>query len=1036
MSELDFQIDFYQELHAHWSTLNESSSEDEIFELTLVFMIQKLGFERCILFVQDDESGLFKVKSQAGYNAIEQQIRLKIINLLLSGEIVEKLRLTGKSIIHTQTHPNTLVEKLTDSLFLNEARYDLFGGDIEVPYGLIVVGNSSPSPRIEIENKLVQVLLKNVISNLANAINNRNFYQAWNNERHRLQQHIAIRTQELRAQKDTFEAIYYTSKDGIAILDVHTSAFLDANPAYIEMTGFTKDELLRTSCIALSIEKDKERSKIAMQEVMDKGFVKDFVKTCKAKNGHQVNVVMSLVLMSDGQRVLVTNKDLTERIILENALLEAKEKAESAAKMKSAFLATMSHEIRTPMNGILGMSHLALLSGGLNTKQKGYLHKIDRSAKALLRIINDILDFSKIEAGKLSIEQTEFDLYELIEHVFSHIASQAEEKRIELITQFPANLSPQSYGDSLRLSQVLTNLLSNAVKFTHQGEVALLVEIVSPEQLRFTVSDTGIGLSSEQQTHLFESFTQADSSTSRKYGGTGLGLAISKQLVELMGGKIWLQSKLGLGSQFSFEIPLKFTLEEPKQLFSEQNKWLIIGSNNTQNAVLKEISHRLGVTVDVETSENEACNMLELKVQDYQAILIDYRSFKDQSMALINTLYKVKAEFKIISNQSFPKLFSLENPFGMVSDFNLLFDAIIPKPFNLFEVKKIVEDRFNPSTDSENKATQKGPPNLSLLRDNRILLAEDNPINQDVITGLLEESGISIDIAFNGQEAYELTQRNCYDLILMDANMPLMCGLEAARLIREEKSVPIILISAETQPEEKLLLDQKIINAALLKPVQPDALHQLLFEYLRQTPEYALVAPSESLDGHRMEEVHCLTQISVQHLNIKRGLILLGSKPKLYLKVLSNFVEKYRNLSFDTSDQNKQEILHVLRGLSANIGAQHLANLASELQMAPNPKLQDQLENHLQQVIYEIENSLLTSPCVVEIEATQSLAEEQITELFVELKSAALKQSSFACKKALNTLSKQRLNPERQSKVNQALNLIEQRNYQSIVDLL
>ena len=1036
MPELDFQIDFYQALHREWSKLNETSSQKDIFGLALHFITEKLNYERCILFVQDDQSGLFKVHSQAGYKTPEQLVRIKIINLLLSGEIIEQLRLTGESITHSQATTNPLVDKLSDSLFLKEARFDLFGGDINVPFGLIVIGNASNIPRTPVDNRLFQVLSQTVISNLANAINNRNFYQAWNNERQLLQEHIAIRTHELQAQKETFEAIYLTSKDGIAILDVHTSAFLDVNPAYLEMTGFNREELLRTSCVALSKEDDKERSIAVMQEVAQKGFVKDFVKTCIVKNGREVNVIMSLVLMSDGQRMLVTNKDLTSRINLEKALLEAKEKAESAARMKSAFLATMSHEIRTPMNGILGMSHLVLQSG-LNAKQKSYLHKIDRSANSLLRIIDDILDYSKIEAGKLTLDESEFDLYEMVDDVFSHVARPKENKGVELIVRYSTSLDNKIVGDSFRLSQVLTNLISNALKFTEQGEIELSVQAVSNKTVRFEVRDTGIGIAAEQQAKLFESFTQADNTTSRKHGGTGLGLAISKQLVELMGGSIWIKSTLNKGSHFIFEIPLTFQINQttPAPDLKQTDAWLILGANQNQNSALTLIAERLGATVTLATSEKQAIKAIEISSVRYQFILIDPLSFKHSMPALFNLLKQCKQKSLHLAFKETTKIIGIENPYHQMTDhisFYVLYDAIINKPFNPNMIKTTTQQLAD-ATSAINNPEKLFHPGLSTLFKNRILIAEDNAINQAVLIGLLEETGMQIDIADNGKKAYQLAQDNVYNLILMDVHMPLMNGIEAATLIKKERSIPIIIISAETLENEHELTESNIIDGTLLKPVKPSKLYTLLFNFL----EHDVVEP---IINHRATDqsktCNSLTDISVKYIDTQQGLRLMGSKQTLYLKVLKNFVEKYRGFTVEKTKQNLYELMHVLKGLSANIGANRLSDLATELQTAPNQLKQAELEQHLQQVVFEIEDRLLNSQCARDMQSTQRQTNDRISELFIELKASALKQSSLACNKILTELSNNQLAREDRVKVERAIGYINERNYQKIIDLL
>lgn len=340
-----------------------------------------------MVFVQDEDTGLFKIEVSRGYEDFpERQQFLKVVQLLLSGEVVESLRLNGGSLVHTACKPNTIVAKLTNSLFMQESLFELFGGDIEVPYGLIVVGNRADSKAPNIDGSISQICLSNLFSYLSNSINNILFYQAWNTERTRLEDNILLRTQQLRTEKENFEAIYNTSMDGIAVLDVHTSAFLEANPAYEAMTGFTLEELRRTSCLALSVPEDYERSMEVMHQVIETRSVTDFVKSCYVKGQRRITVNMSMALMQDKNRVLVTAKDVSERILLEQQLLQAKFESEEAARVKSDFLAKMSHEIRTPMTGVMGLAELALRQTE-DPSQKGYLQKINQSAQSLLEII-------------------------------------------------------------------------------------------------------------------------------------------------------------------------------------------------------------------------------------------------------------------------------------------------------------------------------------------------------------------------------------------------------------------------------------------------------------------------------------------------------------------------------------------------------------------------------------------------------------------------------------------------------------------------
>ena len=673
MTQFSRHTGFYDKLHQRWRRINETHTLQDIATLALDFAVDELGYQRAVLFIHDDETGLFKARFHRGYTQPAELLPLKIVQLLLSGEIIETLRHSGEPIIHTAEAPHELVQSLLQRLFFGEALMSLFGGDVEVPHGIIVVGNG-PVPAgqaaalVAVTDPVAQVALQNLIVHVSNAVNTSTFYGAWSREKQFLQENIDIRTQEIREQKEQFEAIYQASKDGIAVLDVHTTAFLDANPAYLEMTGFTRAELLRTSCFALTLEEDLEASRQAVADVVSKGFVRDFVKTCVVKGGEQVTVNMSLALMHGNQHILVTAKDMTSRYHLERELLDAKNKAEAAqaalaqqnrtledltanlesmvdtrtqelaralqqaqeaARAKSEFLANMSHEIRTPMNGVLGMTEL-LGSTGLTDDQQQLLRVLQSSGQSLLTIINDILDFSKIEAGKLDLEHIPFSLPTLLVELKDMFAVQAQARELDLTLQYPPDLPERVLGDTTRLRQVFSNLVSNAIKFTHQGGVSISLQATDQADVyQATIRDTGIGMNPQVQAKLFTAFTQADASTTREYGGTGLGLAISATLVQLMQGRIWVESGVGQGSafHFTFRAPRVLPASQPEPMQDApahdlSHLSVLVAEDHPVNRLLVvKFLQKLGIEPDVAHDGVQAVQRVESR--SYDVILMD-----------------------------------------------------------------------------------------------------------------------------------------------------------------------------------------------------------------------------------------------------------------------------------------------------------------------------------------------------------------------------------------------------------------------------
>ena len=1159
----------YTRLYEIGKNINISMDISELYDITCDFATNELNFEKAIIFEHDDSNGWFKVVQSKGYsNPVELKI-LGIINLLLSGEVIEYLRVKGEPIIHTQEYPKQEVKALLKSLFLDEAYLELVGGDKDIPYGLIIIGNSSLDDKYSrlLEDPLLMMALGNFTVQLSNTINNIVFYKAWNNEKEKLEENIIKRTEQIEEQKRNFEAIYNTSKDGIAILDIETTAFLDVNPAYCEMTGYTKEELLRTSCLKLSIPGDHKKGKDIIKRVKKYGYVTNFIKTCIIKDNRKVIVNMSLSLMDDKKRVLISTKDITKqkeqeeileklfegtsdaillikngkfikcndaivttlgyknkeevlnlhpselsplyqpdgelseikanemmqicmekgnhkfdwihlrsdkeefwceitltKIIINNDtlihviwrdislqkqlqgdLLEAKEKAEDATRAKSDFLANMSHEIRTPMNGIIGMSHLALQTD-LLPKQRNHLEKISDSAKSLLGIINDILDFSKIEAGKLSLDKIDFDLYKTIDQVIHHIEFKAHEKNLELIVSYDKNVGKKFYGDSLRISQVLTNLLSNAVKFTRMGEIALHINKVEDNVLQFQVRDTGIGLSKEQQEKLFKSFSQADESTTRKYGGTGLGLSISKQLVEMMNGEIWVESEENRGSVFTFTIELQEKDESLDQVFHKfgDRKILIVDDHPAWHDVLKNTLECFDISVDSAYSGEEALSLVKNCHNDYDLILMDWNMPRLDG---IETIQQMQQECKVCFNRALCKN-NLPVAVIMVSSYRhetivdaakeLGVEIFLQKPINPSLLNDILTNIFLNDVQmnlqyQHNNSSYNISNNLQTLASNNILLVEDNKINQEIILGLLENSGINVDIANNGEEAIDtyLANKTKYQLILMDIQMPIIDGYDATKLIRYyTEDLPIVALSANAMKEDIEKSKEVGMNDHLNKPIDVEKLYEVLFKYLGENEGVEDI----SINTQNLECEDNRLSHNTSAINVQQGFDYLMGNKELYLKLLDNFKTDYENVVLVMGDENFHRMVHTLKGLSGSLGMNKLHSLAIELETTPNEKILEEFQNQLHLVMKEIDQLRSASPN--EFQDKKTISGEEKKALIDQLKEALDFMEPTKSQEILDQLLENKLSLEETNKLEQIRNLVDQYEFEIALEIL
>ncbi|MEJ2199682.1 MAG: transporter substrate-binding domain-containing protein [Desulfuromonadaceae bacterium] len=673
--------------------------------------------------------------------------------------------------------------------------------------------------------------------------------------------------------------------------------------------------------------------------------------------------------------------------------LAAEGRAEAANQAKSEFLANMSHEIRTPMNAILGMTYLALQTP-LDLRQRDYLEKVETSGQVLLRIINDILDFSKIEAGKLDMETVPFSLEEVLDNLAALTAAKAQRKGLELIFFIDPTIGGKLLGDPLRLEQVLINLVDNAIKFTPQGEVVASIEPVSlatdQVTLHFTVRDTGIGLTDEQLQHLFRPFTQGDNSTTRRFGGTGLGLAISRRLVNLMGGEIAASSEPGRGSHFEFTATFprapKEAGEEPVLPDADLHSLpvLVVAENSTLRSVLRRYLEALRFQV----SEAENLEQARQIIQDQPPQLVfleGTRTTPDRPL--------LPPELAALKDNPHILLICPEPHWEQIRS-RAMQEGIhwfLPQPFGRRTLFHVIMNVFGRTTQAELKKQQQ-PTRVrgSALRGARVLVAEDNPINQQVARELLESAGIIVELADNGRQALERVQTHPFDLILMDIQMPEMDGLECTRRIRASTSdahptrrdVPIIAMTAHAMVGDKEKSLAAGMNDHVTKPIDPDQFFSVLagwlgdkWRQLKSAPRKPAEDPAAVRDGLLPEQL--------PGFDLVAGLRCVAGNRPLYRSLLEDFLRSNRNLLPEieqaiaqNAKENAHQLIHRLKGVAGNIGALKIHGAARQLEQAVlnEPRVPPGLIQDLQQALQEAFEGLTQLPAMTAEEDTQKRA--------------------------------------------------------------
>jgi len=771
-------------------------------------------------------------------------------------------------------------------------------------------------------------------------------------------------TSELRESERRYRTLFDSVQIGILVVDPEAHKIVDANQVALEKLGLPREQVVGRSCYDL-VCSGSER----ICSITDQGQVEAVSeRTLTTQDSGTITVLAKVVpVMLDGRlRLLESFVDITDRKRAEKELVEAKEAAERAKQeleksnreleaaieranqmarnaeianqAKSEFLANMSHEIRTPMNGILGMTELAL-DTNLTQEQREYLNMVKSSAESLLALLNDILDFSKIEARKLELETVDFSLRDSLSETLKVLAMRAHEKGLELACHIPPDVPDALVGDPGRLRQVIVNLVGNAIKFTERGEVVVRIKTESLTDdeavLHFAVADTGIGIPKEKQSVIFEAFSQVDSSTTRKYGGTGLGLAISSRLVEMMGGRIWVESEEGKGSTFYFTA--RFGLQkgpkiQPKAVDLRNLPALVVDDNATNRAILKEMLTNWRMKPTVVSSGAEAIAAME-QASDagmpFPLVLLDANMEDMNGFAVAEQISKNPK----LAGSTVILLTSDGNRGDAARCRELGIAAYLTKPISQSDLlDAIVMSLGMAAVDRRSRPLVTRHTVRENKRKLRILLAEDNPVNQKLAVRILEKRGHMVVVASDGRQAIDAWEAQPFDLILMDVQMPGMGGFEATAIIREREKqtgthIPIIAMTAHAMRGDKERCLEAGMDGYVPKPIRSDELFEVINQVMAGPRVSSLQAPAAGDTIEVFNRAAALERLEGdEELLVELATIFLQESPRQMKQIRE---------ALDRSDwEALARAAHTLKGSVGNFAAQSSVEAALNLENA------------------------------------------------------------------------------------------------------
>lgn len=820
------------------------------------------------------------------------------------------------------------------------------------------------------------------------------------NERNK-QMHLLQKTkEEVRGNFEALQAILDAASSGIVLVKGVDRVIVSANHRLHQMFGYEPDSLIGVSNkVWYSDEQEwAEVGAVAYKSIWEGDTYSTEVEVKRKDNslfwaritGHAVDWTTP-----DKGAVLIVD-DITAEHEAANALIHAKEIAEEAAQTKSDFLANMSHEIRTPMNAVIGLSHL-LLKSNLDPKQRDFMRKIQQSSQHLLSVINDILDFSKIEAGKISIENTEFELEKVLDNCVTLIQQKASSKGLELLFDIELDVPDYLIGDPTRLGQILINFTNNAVKFTDHGEIVVEVKIKEQDEhavvLYFAVKDTGIGLTPDQCERLFQSFQQADTSTTRKYGGSGLGLVISKRLAELMGGTVGVHSEFGKGSTFWFTARLERSTHASRSLIPQPDlrgrKVLVIDDNDYAREVICNLLRSMSFVTKDFSNAAEAIQEIQRADQEnqaYEIVFLDWKMPDRDGIQIAQTIQHLAV--KQIPQMVMVTAFDRDEVIQIARSSGI--QEVLMKPVTasaLFDTALQIFDQKAAAQKNPESAHSAHPEQIRsshrlAIQGAEILLIDDNEMNQDVAVEILRDLGIHVEVANNGLIAIDMIHQKAargemYDLVFMDMQMPVLDGVAATKQLREDtrfQNLLIIAMTANAMQSDKDLCMQAGMNDHLSKPIDPEQLEQRLYHWLEHkvirhtyvprwrhpalnpendaiehTTEVQLQQAASSNSNLQLGASTTSDQVdesklipsNIIGLNTEAGLKRVLGKATLYLSMLTKFSDsqsvaiKQMQTALNTGDLAQLKLLaHTMKSVSGTIGAAHVQELSAALELS------------------------------------------------------------------------------------------------------